>query len=131
MIRAVRRLLAGVMINFLIIFGSFSAAAPAAAASRTSPGVLAAPSCPSGWFCFYDDVRFGTPYGKLSDCGWQNLATWGWQNRTEAVFYNLPSGSAAFYESNGTWLFTVSSAARSISDVYPKQNRADKVYRAC
>ncbi|MFY1686017.1 peptidase inhibitor family I36 protein [Micromonospora sp. WMMD730] len=131
MVRAVRRLLAGVMISFLIIFGSFSAATPAAAESGTSPDVLAAPSCPDGWFCFYDDVRFGTPYGKLSDCGWQNLATWGWQNRTEAVYYNLKSGSVTFYESNGTPLFTVSASKRSISDVYPKQNRADKVYRAC
>ncbi|WP_433230251.1 peptidase inhibitor family I36 protein [Micromonospora sp. CA-248260] len=131
MIRVGRRLLASITVNAVIVLGGFSFAAPAAAESGRSPGVFATPTCPSGWFCFYDDTRFGDPYGKLSDCGWQNLATWGWQNRTEAVYYNLPSGSASFYESNGTFLFKVSAASRSISDVYPKQNKADKVYRSC
>jgi hypothetical protein len=92
---------------------------------------LAALSCPSGWFCFYEETDFGNPYGKLSSCGWQSLADFNWSNRVEAAYYNLSTGSASFYESNGTYLFQVSAANRSLSDVGSKQNKADKVYRAC
>lgn len=102
-----------------------------ASAGREPSAALALATCPSGWFCFYDEAGFGQPYGKLSSCGWQNLATWGWQNRIDAAYYNLPKGSAAFYESSGTFLFQVSATNRSLSDVYPLQNRADKVYRSC
>src|SRR5688572_20780788 len=53
---------------------------------RTGPAI-AAPDCPWGWFCFYDQISYGYPRGKLSSCGWQDLANWGWQNRTESVSY--------------------------------------------
>src|SRR3954469_7012343 len=46
---------------------------------------LSGADCPSGWFCFYDHTGFGYPRGRLSDCGWQDLGTWGWRNRTESV----------------------------------------------
>lgn len=98
--------------------------------TRDSPTAKAV-SCPSGWFCFYDETDFVAPRGKLSDCGWQYLSDFDWQNRIEAAYYNLSSGSAKFYESNGTYLFQVSAANRSLSNVGTKQNKADKVYRTC
>ncbi|BFU45115.1 peptidase inhibitor family I36 protein [Krasilnikovia sp. MM14-A1004] len=46
---------------------------------------LAAADCPSGWFCFYDHTNYGYPRGRLSDCGWQDLGAYGWNDRTESV----------------------------------------------
>lgn len=103
-------------------------------ATRTPPAdttTLAAVTCPSGWFCFHEEADFGNPRGKLSSCGWQNLATYDWTNRIDAAYYNLSAGSASFYESNGTYLFQVSAGNRSLSDVGSKKDKADKVYRAC
>jgi len=111
--------------------GPATAAAPGNSAADRSAKALALATCPSGWFCFYDEAGFGQPFGKLSSCGWQNLSTWGWQNRINAAYYNLASGSASFYENTGTYLFQVSATSRSLSDVSPLQNRADKVYRYC
>lgn len=48
----------------------------------------AAPDCPAGWFCFYDHPNFGYPRGKLSDRGWQDLASFGWSDRIESVHNN-------------------------------------------
>jgi hypothetical protein len=110
---------------------STAAVAPGNSAAARTAETLALATCPSGWYCFYDETGFGQPVGKLSSCGWQSLATWGWQNRINAAYYNLASGSASFYEGNGTYLFQVSATSRSLSDVYPLQNRADKVYRYC
>ncbi len=100
--------------------------------------VQGVPDCPSGWFCFYDRVNFGWPRGKLSDCGWQDLATWGWQNRTESAHYNSASGSVSFTahgsradHGDDTTVFTVSVSRRTIADVYPYRNVADHVYRFC
>ncbi len=44
--------------------------------------------CPSSWYCFYDGKNFGYPRGKLHDCGRQDLATWGWNDRTTSVHNN-------------------------------------------
>ncbi|MEV0570771.1 peptidase inhibitor family I36 protein [Dactylosporangium sp. NPDC050588] len=96
---------------------------------------LAGADCPSGWFCFYDKINFGYPRGRLSDCSWQDLGTWGWRNRTESVAYNLGSGYVTFLDTDGTYiaLFSVgaynSGKARSIADVGAGRNRADEVYR--
>ncbi|HKT05287.1 MAG TPA: peptidase inhibitor family I36 protein [Rugosimonospora sp.] len=93
-----------------------------------------APDCPPGWFCFYAHTNFGYPRGKLSDCGWQDLSTWGWQNRTESVHYNLSTGSVAFIGESGSTdsvLFTVDTGRRAIADVSPYRNQADFVYRYC
>lgn len=46
---------------------------------------LAVEDCPNNWFCFYDNPGYGYPRGKLSDCGWQDLARWGWNDRTEST----------------------------------------------
>lgn len=103
------------------------------------PGTAATADCPGGWFCFYDRVDFGYPRGKLSDCGWQDLARWGWQNRTESVHYNKSSGSVAFinhadgvshhvYDVN---VFGVGTDPRTIADVTPYRNTADHVNRYC
>jgi Peptidase inhibitor family I36 len=102
---------------------------------RTTPLVAAAaPDCPSGWFCFYDNINFGYPRGKLSDCGFQDLGTWGWRNRTESVHYNMSTGSVTFINETGatdTPLFSVSTSKRTIADVSPYRNQADYVYRYC
>jgi hypothetical protein len=102
---------------------------------RAAPAVAAATAdCPSGWFCFYDNINFGYPRGKLSDCGFQDLGTWGWRNRTESVDYNMSSGSVTFINETGatdTSLFSVSTSRRTIADVTPYRNMADYVYRFC
>lgn len=98
------------------------------------PAVLAAADCPSGWYCFYDGTNYTYPRGRLSDCGWQDLGTWGWRNRTESAHYNLSYGNTTFLDETGatdTKLFVISTANRTIADVSPHRNRADYVYRAC
>jgi hypothetical protein len=101
-------------------------------------GIQASPDCPSGWFCFYDDINYGYPRGKLSSCGWQDLAWWSWHDRTESVHYNLATGSVSFINhapgtghGSDTRLFDVSSGASTLSDVSPYRNMADHVYRFC
>ncbi|MGI5183061.1 peptidase inhibitor family I36 protein [Dactylosporangium sp. CA-152071] len=86
--------------------------------------------CPSGWFCFYDRADFGYPRGKLSSCGWQSLATYGWQDRVESAYYNLSRGSVQFFD-YGTGLFSVGVGYRSIDFVGGATNRATDVYRYC
>jgi hypothetical protein len=103
------------------------------------PGVEAAPDCPSGWFCFYEDINYGYPRGQLSDCGWQDLAWWSWQDRTESVHYNMSTGSVVFINhaagssshTNDVRLFEVNTVVRTIADVSPYKNMADHVYRFC
>ncbi|HCT76338.1 MAG TPA: hypothetical protein DGT23_07065 [Micromonosporaceae bacterium] len=106
--------------------------------ARTQPGITGIADCPSGWFCFYEHTNFGYPRGKLSSCGWQDLAWWGWHDRTEAVHYNQYGGSVVFISHTGPpdhsgdyGLFSVSPSRRTISDVYPYRNMADHVYRFC
>jgi hypothetical protein len=86
--------------------------------------------CPSGWYCFYDRPAYGYPRGKLSSCGWQSLAAWGWQDRVESAYYNLSSGSVQFLD-YGFPLFQIGVGARAIADVSPYRNRATEVYRYC
>ncbi|WP_169789931.1 peptidase inhibitor family I36 protein [Actinoplanes subtropicus] len=96
------------------------------------PNVRAAADCPSGWFCFYDGVNYTYPRGKLSSCGWQNLATWAWQNRIESVHYNMSTGTVAFLNETGTTdtvLFTAGTNHRTIADVGTNRNKADYVSR--
>lgn len=95
---------------------------------------LSGPDCPSGWFCFYDGINYTYPRGKLSDCGFQALSTWYWQNRTESVHYNLSTGSVTFLDETGsldTILFSVSTSRRTMADVGSARNRADYVFRYC
>lgn len=94
--------------------------------------LLAAADCPSGWFCFYEGVSYTYPRGRLSSCGWQNLATWGWANRVESVHYMMSAGTVAFLNEAGATdsvLFTVSTSKRAIADVGSSRNRADYVSR--
>jgi hypothetical protein len=93
-------------------------------------GTLGVPDCPVGWFCFYDGVNYAYPRGKLSDCGTQNLATWGWQYRVESAHYNLSKGSTTFLYNN-TSLFQIGVNNRAIPDVAPYRNWANLVHRLC
>ncbi|WP_341719265.1 hypothetical protein QQG74_05835 [Micromonospora sp. FIMYZ51] len=94
-------------------------------------GSYAAADCPYGWFCFYDLPNFGYPRGKLSSCGWQNLANWSWQFRVESAHYNLDSGYVAFHYQQSQELFRVSTVNRVRSDATPHRNWATHVYRYC
>jgi len=97
----------------------------------TKPATAAAVvDCPAGWFCFYDRPAFGYPRGRLSDCGWQSLIPYGWQDRVESAYYNLSRGSVEFRD-YGWPIFTISAAARADTDVSPYRNRATEVYRRC
>lgn len=95
--------------------------------------------CPFGWFCFYDSTNYGYPRGKLSDCGWQDLAEWGWQNRTESVHYNMPTGSVAFINhasgqgghSFDVAVFGAGTTVPTVPDTTPYRNSSDHVQRYC
>jgi hypothetical protein len=104
------------------------------------PGsVNASPDCPGGWFCFYDHTNWGYPRGKLSDCGWQDLGRFGWNDRTESVDnstgnsieyinhfdYGNPANGHRFDYTlfwNGAW---------NASSTVPYPNMADHVVRHC
>ena len=99
---------------------------------------IASVDCPAGWFCFYEQTGYGYPRGKLSSCGWQDLAWWGWQDRVESAYYNLLNGATVFiHHTPGTShaqdyrLFQIDVVNRGIPDVYPYRNMADYVYRYC
>ena len=97
-----------------------------------------AADCPASWFCFYDQVNYGYPRGKLSSCGWQDLASWGWHDRTDSAYYNMSTGSVSFINHSTApdhsldyTLFSLSTSVRGDSDVAPYRNMADHVYRFC
>jgi hypothetical protein len=46
------------------------------------------PNCPDGWFCFYDGPNYTGARGQLSDFGWDDLAKYGWNDRTESIHNN-------------------------------------------
>lgn len=100
-------------------------------------GTTASPDCSSGWFCFYDRINYGYPRGQLSSCGWQDLASWGWHDRTEAVHFNISSGSVSYLNhttaghGGDPYLFSVSASVRTDNDVSPYRNMADHVNRYC
>jgi hypothetical protein len=88
---------------------------------------LLAADCPITWFCFYDHVNYGYPRGRLSDPGGQDLAAYGWHNRTESV-HNNTSTAVDFDTSSSALLFCVPSYSQDY-DVDPYRNQADRVYR--
>jgi len=99
----------------------------------TRPRATAVADCPAGWFCFYAGINYTYPRGKLSACGHQNLADYGWTNRIDSVYYDMQNGKVTFYNDGAvdTALFTVSTATRSDADVSPNRDKADYVYRTC
>ncbi|MEU0154387.1 hypothetical protein [Micromonospora fulviviridis] len=98
---------------------------------RAEVGTTATADCPWGWYCFYEWPNFGYPRGRLSSCGWQNLATWSWQYRVESAHYNLGSGYVSFYYYFDQRLFDVGAGNRVRSDASPYRNWANYVYRYC
>jgi hypothetical protein len=92
---------------------------------------LATADCPSGWFCFYDQASFGYPRGKLSDHGWQDLAPFGWSDRTETrvefdnhVDFGNPANGPTFDELN---IFGAN--AHTALSTVSRPNTADHVFR--
>ncbi|GII59816.1 hypothetical protein Pth03_82050 [Planotetraspora thailandica] len=67
---------------------------------------LGVADCPAGWFCFYQDINFGYPRGKLSDCGWQDLRTYGWGNRISSADNSIDFSAIDYYDINYVNLFT-------------------------
>ncbi|WP_344055000.1 peptidase inhibitor family I36 protein, partial [Planotetraspora silvatica] len=93
---------------------------------------LGVADCPSGWFCFYDNINFGYPRGKLSSCGTQDLATWGWRNRISSVDNSTTNSVEYWADASpfGTrYLFTNYNPGALSSLVY--DNEADLVNRNC
>lgn len=96
------------------------------------------PDCPAGSFCFYDQPDYQGSRGRLSGCGWQDLAMWGWNDRIESAYYNMSSGSVDFINHVGPAdhvgdlpLFSLSPTRRGLQTVHPYPNTADHVYRHC
>ncbi|MCF3134756.1 peptidase inhibitor family I36 protein [Streptomyces olivochromogenes] len=86
--------------------------------------------CPSGWFCFYQDINWGYPRGKLQDCGTQDLGAWGWKDRTSSV--DNSTDSAVFYSSLGGEVLIRNWARRAIAWVGANANdRAEYVDHQC
>ena len=95
-----------------------------------APPMADALDCPAGWFCFYDRPGYGYPRGKLSSCGRQNLATWGWQYRTESAYYTPARGSVRFYYNNQL-LYELTAGQPNKPDFWPYRNLANYVERVC
>ncbi|MFC7245304.1 peptidase inhibitor family I36 protein [Catellatospora aurea] len=116
--------------KFVVTFGTRPNRAAAAA------GPVA--DCPSGWFCFWDQPDYAGLRGRLSSCGWQDLATWDWNDRTMSAYYAMGSGSAQFLNhaagtsahTRDTVLFTISTSKRGLRLV-PSPGMADHVNRIC
>ncbi|WP_344053944.1 peptidase inhibitor family I36 protein, partial [Planotetraspora silvatica] len=94
---------------------------------------LGVADCPSGWFCFYENINFGYPRGKLSSCGRQDLATWGWRDRISSVD-NSTTSSVDYWEAlnweTDLYLFTNYNPG-PLSYLYDFNDRADVVFRNC
>lgn len=95
--------------------------------------------CPAGWFCFYDATDYNGARGRLSSCGWQDLARWNWNDRVVSAYYNTQKGGyvdfldhAAGYtvHTYDTKLFTISATSVGLRLV-PYPYRADHVNYHC
>jgi hypothetical protein len=104
---------------------------------QTSTSLVA--DCPSGWFCFYDATDYQGNRGKLSSCGWQDLARWFWNDRVVSAYYNTGKrGTVDFIDhakgfvdhSHDVKLFSISSSSPGLRQV-PSPNRADHVNYHC
>ena len=91
---------------------------------------LGTPNCPTNWVCFYDGTNYGYPRGKLQDCGQQDLATWGWRNRTNSA-HDHHGASADFWDVesdfDGFWV----DSGQAIADVGSAKNKVDLIYINC
>ncbi|WP_203972408.1 peptidase inhibitor family I36 protein [Planotetraspora silvatica] len=90
---------------------------------------LGVADCPSGWFCFYENINFGYPRGKLSDCGQQYLGDYGWNNRVSSVD-NSTTTPINYQDISHFYLFTNYNpgAKPSLGDA---NDKAAFVYRYC
>ncbi|MFI6452539.1 peptidase inhibitor family I36 protein [Streptosporangium amethystogenes] len=90
---------------------------------------LGVADCPSGWFCFYENINFGYPRGRLSDCGGQDLGQYGWNDRISSAD-NSTTNPIDYYD-GPLFLFTNYNPG-AISYVGSAYNdRADVVFRDC
>jgi hypothetical protein len=93
------------------------------------------PDCPLYWFCFYDHPTWGKPRGQLSDCGWQDLNTFGWSDRVESYDHSLVGSNVTYTNhtsgGHGRDVPLWSAAAGTVSDTVPHPNKADHVEFFC
>lgn len=101
-------------------------------------GALAGADCPAGSYCFYEKINYGYPRLQLFSCGWSDLAWWGWQDRTESVHFNEPTGYLTLMNHGvypghtyDTQLFRFSTAYRTDPDLYPHGNKVDHANHYC
>lgn len=67
------------------------------------PGQQAEPRCTAGWYCFWDGYNYTGNRGRLSACGEQGLAQYGWANRIKSV-YNPTQHTVRFRDyATGVW----------------------------
>ncbi|MFY1623643.1 hypothetical protein ACN268_10585 [Micromonospora sp. WMMD735] len=111
--------------------------APDVAADPTNSTALAGSSkCSALWFCFFDGVNYTYPRGQLSDCGFQDLNSFGWVDRVESVAQNLLGGYVDYRNhtsgghGNDEFLFFTDTLYTQHSTV-PYPNVADHVYNNC
>ena len=90
---------------------------------------LAAPDCPRGWFCFYENSNFGYPRGRLSSCYQQYLGDYGWNNRVSSVD-NSTTTPISYHDISHFWLFTNYNPG-ALADVGSANDKAAFVYRYC
>lgn len=104
-------------------------------------GILGSPDCPSGWFCFYDNLNYGYPRGKLSDCGAQDLSPYNWGDRTESM-HNNTSSEVSYWNHIGAFhgYFSIEPPDDPVSYLDPgsyentnseDRNKVDHVLRLC
>jgi hypothetical protein len=101
-------------------------------------GAFAAPNCPSGSFCLYENTRYRYPRLKSSLCGWQDLSWRKWHDRADSLHINLPKGEVSFLnhaagqESHGfdELLFILGPKAAD-ADLAPHNDKVDHVIRHC
>ncbi|MBB5867477.1 hypothetical protein F4553_000856 [Allocatelliglobosispora scoriae] len=91
--------------------------------------LLGTPNCPVDWVCFYDLDNYGYPRGKLRDCGWQDLGTWGWRNRLNSVHNN--HDYTAIFTDEDLWEAVDVSRKSANPNMGVVRNRADTIYINC
>ncbi len=91
---------------------------------------LGVADCPSGWFCFYENINFGYPRGRLSDCGQQYLGDYGWNNRVSSAD-NSTTTPISYHDISHFYLFTNYNpgAIAYVGDA--ANDKAAFVYRYC
>jgi hypothetical protein len=95
-------------------------------------GTFAASDCPAGWFCFWQHSNFEGRRLQFSDCGQQDLVTYGFRNQTSSWRNRTSSVIAVWQEDVIDDLLWTEPAQSQSSYVGAADNdRADYFNRLC